>query len=411
MTIYILLNRYELRMQQPAILLLFLFLFNITVNGQNISYNDTVVIYNTTTKSSYYKPYSLTIDTTQKYLQTNWSMGANTTRSSLNNNFTFSNPNSKFSLLTNAQSIYQEYDFPISTSVQLLYTHNGIRRPLCSGTVVGRNKILTAKHCFYNASTKMFIDSIWVAPCRDNGSLHPDFQISRAINYYMFEAGLSSALNADIGLLEVADNLGDKTGWLSFSYVGDTSFFKDRPLHKFSYPHSSFDTAIKVNGDTLYYQYGYGQKATKFLSVINPTSFPAGGQSGSSLFYTNNNDTNVAFGVLSVGLNLSHTMLTRGQFHVFKDIATSLTNSINQLKEVSFDIYPNPTNSFIKIKVNEPFSADNYVSMYTMNGQKLISVKIQQSETHLQVDRFPKGVYVLELKNAKGVSRKKLVIN
>lgn len=392
-------------------LLLFIFIFTLAMHGQNMNYKDTVVIYNTTTKSSYHKPYSLTIDTTQQYLQTNWSLGTNSTRSSLNNTLIFSEPNSKFSSTIAAQSIHQTYNFPISTSVQLLYTYNGVRRPLCSGTVVSKNKILTAKHCFYNASTKMFIDSIWVAPCRDNGELHLDFQISKVVNYYMFEEGLGTALDADIGLLEVEDNLGDKTGWLGFSYVGDTSFFKDRPLHKFSYPHGSFDTSIKVNGDTLYYQYGYGKKATKYLSVINPASFPAGGQSGSSLFYTNNNDTNVALGVLSFGFNLSHTVLTRGQYSVFKEITESLTTGLRKPKEVSFTMYPNPANHFVEISTSELLGTENYLNIYAMDGKKLISLRISNSITRLQVNRLSRGIYIAELRNGSEIVRKKLVLN
>ena len=88
------------------------------------------------------------------------------------------------------------------------------------------------------------------------------------------------------------------------------------------------------------------------------------------------------------------------------------TNSDNvELKDITF--YPNPTNNFIKININENPADEGFVQVISMEGKILIKRAFSKTDNSLLLDlsNINKGLYVLNFKYGKRVLNYKLVVN
>ncbi len=77
----------------------------------------------------------------------------------------------------------------------------------------------------------------------------------------------------------------------------------------------------------------------------------------------------------------------------------------NEYHKALVSIYPNPANESVTITVEEEFN----LSIYTISGQKIMEKKINGKDL-INVEGFNRGVYLLSLKNEKGMIIKKLII-
>jgi len=72
-----------------------------------------------------------------------------------------------------------------------------------------------------------------------------------------------------------------------------------------------------------------------------------------------------------------------------------------------FEIYPNPTNNSFYIEVN---SKSNVYEIEIYNSSLSLIFKSKNSNTEIDVKKFPKGVYFVKLKNNDSIKIKKLII-
>jgi len=189
--------------------------------------------------------------------------------------------------------------------------------------------------------------SILIATGYDNGEFHPSLPNSIVSKYYLFKSYYSGKSPIkDFALLELAQPIGQQTGWIGIGFTSDTSYYSNKVFHKLSYPGdaSMIDTSIHVNGDTLYYNYGE-------IDVLNPVSIGLRssearlipGQSGSSLFYTDNSDYySMAVAVYSSAYN--HYCITNEVFYQFKNVMNNFVTSTAEelLVQNELLVYPNP---------------------------------------------------------------------
>tara|TARA_R110002049_G_scaffold206269_1_gene376825 strand:- start:76534 stop:77196 length:663 start_codon:yes stop_codon:yes gene_type:complete len=81
--------------------------------------------------------------------------------------------------------------------------------------------------------------------------------------------------------------------------------------------------------------------------------------------------------------------------------------------DFSFNIYPNPTNSIVKIIFNKDVSVNAEINIYNTIGQSVFATnkEIRNNEIVLDISVLPSGNYFLNIKNEIGVISKKLIKN
>jgi len=74
---------------------------------------------------------------------------------------------------------------------------------------------------------------------------------------------------------------------------------------------------------------------------------------------------------------------------------------INDMEAISLNVavYPNPTPDFLELRIDErdfDYKTGSY-RIADMNGKVLISEKINDFQTRISMEKFPKGIYLLEV--------------
>jgi len=88
----------------------------------------------------------------------------------------------------------------------------------------------------------------------------------------------------------------------------------------------------------------------------------------------------------------------------------ALSNSSYKTKNTSFNMYPNPTSKNVFIDI--PDEAVYQISLTNISGKvvKLLETKMDENIIQMSVSDLPKGMYLVELKNASNQMLQKLII-
>jgi len=85
--------------------------------------------------------------------------------------------------------------------------------------------------------------------------------------------------------------------------------------------------------------------------------------------------------------------------------ATDLDN-----REMTVIIYPNPSRGLLNIEIiNMPSEAKNELSIYDLNGTRLLIKKDFVTPSEVDISRFRDGVYIMRIKINKSVSDWKII--
>ncbi|MDQ3045915.1 MAG: T9SS type A sorting domain-containing protein [Bacteroidota bacterium] len=91
--------------------------------------------------------------------------------------------------------------------------------------------------------------------------------------------------------------------------------------------------------------------------------------------------------------------VNQGVQQPYQIVVTGVNTTANI--EVLMSVYPNPSTSFITIKVEDKDLANLTFQLFDVQGKLLISEKITQTETAVQMADFAKGNYFLKVVNNK----------
>lgn len=338
--------------------------------------------------------------------------------------------NSGFTYMSPAKNFFNVSNYPARTAVKIFYVKNDSIKQKCSGILVEKEYVLTNCHCIgsYDKNGRIeFYDSLLFVPAYDNGLENNLFKESFGVSYITFKEHITNSWNPDkdIALVKLEQDLGTKTGWVGIAYAKDEMFYKNNIFHKFSYPGvTAFDDSTKkFNGDTLYYNYGKLNLVTKNWLEFNIYGVP--GQSGSSLFYTDNSAF-YSVGTSVWSYNSAHLRITPEIFYAFKSIlekdASNITNS-NLLPDNYHlaDAYPNPFNPSTTISYSIPKTEHVTLTVFDMLGREIVKLidEVKQAGNYKitfnarqfeQSKELSSGVYFYRLQCGNYSRTKKIIL-
>lgn len=367
---------------------------------------------------------SFEIDTLKTSDFTNWNYGLNIDREYLPQESPDSTYNgSGFTDFYPVQNFYNINKYPIRTAVKIFRIVNDTLKQRCSGILVAKNYVLTDCHCigeYDSLRNFIFEDSTYIYPAYDNGIENPIWGNSSAIEFITFKENMIGRYKKDIALIKLNNEVGLQTGWIGIAFNEDDTFFEENLFHKFSYPGVvDFTDSTRVyNGDTLYYNYGGLDLIDREELGYGVTGIP--GQSGSSLFYTDNEEYST-FGTQVWSHNSRHIRIDRQIFYSFNSILDSVTTAVENpdlsiIEDYNLsNAYPNPFNSSTTIIYS--IQKQSYVTLKVYDGlgrevQTLINKELSLGKYKVQFNAsdLSSGVYFYRLQAGNFVETKKMLL-
>lgn len=354
-------------------------------------------------------PYDSTVAFDHTGMSTGWNPGFTNldTIPSTTNLFA----NSDFTHLALADTTFNLADYPVRTAVKLFAYDNDTLSGQCSGMMVGENLVLTAGHCVFRFWNDEWVgDSLYVIPAYNNGENTSGIPGSAVEKIYLFQKYFNGPGFEDVALLQLEEPVGRGTGWIGVGFSTISLFYMDRVFHKLSYPAEPlpWDTINDYNGDTLYYNYGYMTLLSSVgIGVASSEAQGIVGQSGSSVFYTDNDTTYFSVGVATYSSGYQHYRFRPADFYAMKNVMTNVAMSSPPPPEppVEMMLYPNPFSDRAILRFSNPEQAEFRLEVLDALGRQVLIQENNRGET-FQIDRgnLNSGVYFYRLKKGSQVA-------
>ena len=134
------------------------------------------------------------------------------------------------------------------------------------------------------------------------------------------------------------------------------------------------------------------------MGINSPNANAIPGQSGSSLFYTDNNEY-YTFGVLNFSTAYRHYQINQDVFYQLKNILDNYSLSISEVSNLdnTFKLFPNPL-TFESTIITNKILKEATLEIYNLAGQKIKSIKnISGNTITLHRDNLTNGIYFIRI--------------
>lgn len=219
--------------------------------------------------------------------------------------------------------------YPSSTIVKIVMLY-GTDQYVCSGTLIRGNWVLTAGHCLN--TNGVWATAVYVAPSYYSQQI----PFGNAKNQNLFTPSnwsVNQSRPSDIGLIQLDRPIGALAGWIGYGSLSNSTLTSTNSVfHNLSYP---ADTPY--DGEQMYWKSGYFDDATTSPDIVYNNNGGYGGQSGSSIYYKDANDTRYVTAILTHGDN--NKTLT-GNTRINQDKINFISSTIQSNTPPTPDLIP-----------------------------------------------------------------------
>ena len=181
-----------------------------------------------------------------------------------------------------------------------------------------------------------------------------------------------------------------------------------------------------IGGSEITYNYngiaynGTGGVTPKGFSIGSDNTFQYGKTNFQSIYLNSQNDSilpidlrGVAFPYGITGMQNSYVAggMLRNQQVSNKTIMFNFQHAETvkeNIKLIRFQIYPNPTSQQLNLVFKK--AENRTISLIDILGNEVFKTKSNLPNTQLDISNFPKGIYTIQVKNEKGISSQKVII-
>ena len=107
------------------------------------------------------------------------------------------------------------------------------------------------------------------------------------------------------------------------------------------------------------------------------------------------------------GIEVSNTPTLKPYELYFVEVTDSNNLSVDEIKDETFKLYPNPTNSFLNIQ--SPIGSE--IVVYSITGAVLQTLKSEELITEISTQGYATGVYLVKIKYDKKTKTKKVIVS
>jgi len=106
--------------------------------------------------------------------------------------------------------------------------------------------------------------------------------------------------------------------------------------------------------------------------------------------------------------NIGTTIISGDSVYSYSHLVET---GISDLMKGSISLFPNPATNRITISKNSILSGVNTITIFSMNGQKMLQARFQnQKQFEMGVSTLSRGIYLVKIQSKTGIESKKLVI-
>ena len=172
---------------------------------------------------------------------------------------------------------------------------------------------------------------------------------------------------------------------------------------------------IKMEAQDTTIMCGINDQPTVIQNWLNQNGGAIANDLCGSVAWTHNfttiSDTCGPVGTYSVTFTASDECGNTSATNALLTITDSLTTGISELGEFDFRIYPNPASDLITITFDQPGVVQINLALIDAFGRVIWSDVNSTKEIFIPTHGYPKGIYFLQVKTAKGKYSRSLLIN
>lgn len=279
-----------------------------------------------------------------------------------------------FTNQTPVADLFENIAYPFSSSVKLVLPGRDDRHQ-CTGVMISENFVLSSAHCTLDPyENTVIIDGLDAIAGYDE-SLDDSQTLRAKVKRIYFIKDWNIGEGEDLALYELDHPIGLFSGWMSIGFETDQTKIEGEVMHKMSYP--AYNTPLnktEYDGQDLHLSYGVVDYVVPEYIGVKNHLVGAGGESGSPIFTTDNENDYTAHGVLTWAGFHNHSRFNAPTYFAYASI-------IENNSQVAGSILP------VELTAFEAEVKDNSVAL-TWSAEKEINLEGYEVERSLDGESF-----------------------
>ena len=278
----------------------------------------------------------------------------------------------QFTYQTPVADLFKNLAYPLSSGVKLVLPGRDDRHQ-CTGVMVSENFVLSSAHCTLDTyENTVIIDGLDAIACYDE-SLDASQNLRAKVKKIYFIKDWNIGNGEDLALYELEQPIGLFSGWMSIGFEEDKTKIEGEVMHKMSYP--AYSTPLNqtaYDGNDLHISYGVVDYVVPEYIGVKNHLVGAGGESGSPIFTTDNQNDYTAYGVLTWAGFHNHSRFNAPVYYAYENILKNnapVSGSILPVELISFEAKKEESQVALKWEAEKEISLEGYEVERSLDGE------------------------------------------